>query len=275
MSEGFLKLRRSAEAFEVLINYPQAFQLLSVIAWRAKRTNDFSAHGLNIGEALIGDFKNYSMTEQQYRTSKKRLSDWNFVSFRATPLGTIAKILDTSIYDINAEMDNVETTDEQRASNGPVTTIKNERNSKKKEVLTYDDNFEALWEAYPNRKNQSKFKAYKAYQNVDVPLETMMNAVLKMKKTSQWKKEGGQYVPHLATWIRGRYWESVEEDLFSKQENDDRKKTQLLYEAYKADMTAFVKDAPEDVLRIKSRGDWKLVRLIKEIRPEVFGSDDK
>ena len=98
----FIKMIKSKEAFE-LMKKPNAFILLTQIAYRAKRTNDFSIHGLEIGEALIGDYKSIGLTEKKYRTAKAQLQSWGFAAFKGTSKGTVAKLINSRIFDINEE----------------------------------------------------------------------------------------------------------------------------------------------------------------------------
>jgi len=100
-TQGFLKIVRGDKARE-LMAYPNAWTLLSVIAYRARRTNTtLNPHGLQLGEALVGDFSRYGMTCRNYRTAKQQLEKWNLATFQATNKGTVAKLADTSVYDIN------------------------------------------------------------------------------------------------------------------------------------------------------------------------------
>lgn len=100
MTDGFIKLKRSTIVLELVRN-PNAFTLLTVIAQRARRTNGFNVKGLKIGEALIGDYRNYGLSEREYRTAKQKLATWGFAVFEATNKGTIARLADERIYDIN------------------------------------------------------------------------------------------------------------------------------------------------------------------------------
>ena len=100
MNQGFIKLIRSAETLE-LLNDPSAFVLLTVIALRARRTDEFNIHNLKSGEALIGDFKKCGLTRRQYRTAMKHLGQWGFAVFKPTTRGTVATLRDTRVYDIN------------------------------------------------------------------------------------------------------------------------------------------------------------------------------
>ena len=89
-----------------LCKFPYAFTLLSIIALRARRTakeNGPNIHNLNPTEALIGDYVNYGMSQQNYRTAKKQLEDFGLITTQATNKGTIATICSTEIYDINLD----------------------------------------------------------------------------------------------------------------------------------------------------------------------------
>ena len=130
----FIKLKRTKE-LEELFKYPNEFILLSLIAYRAKRTeNRFD--DLEIGEAMIGDISKIRMSNSAYRRAKNRLSKWKLCAFRGTSRGTIATLLDSSIYDINpqtAELSSEQSKDyqvsNQKAIKGATNNnVKNEKN---------------------------------------------------------------------------------------------------------------------------------------------------
>ncbi len=130
---GFIKLNRSNETLE-LLNDPNAFALLTVIAMRARRTDEFNIHNLKTGQALLGDYRRYGLTHQQYRTAQKHLAGWGLAAFKPTSRGTIAQLLDHRIYDINdtpaQQTNNQQTTNEQQTTNTQPTTNKNEKKDK-------------------------------------------------------------------------------------------------------------------------------------------------
>ena len=92
----------------------------------------------------------------------------------------------------------------------PTDTDKNVKNYKneKKNPKTYDANFLIFWNAYPKKKN--KVPAEKAFLKLN-PDEDFLNEVLlkieEAKKTDDWQKKGGQFIPHPATWLNARGWE--------------------------------------------------------------------
>ena len=133
MSKGFIKLKRSDATWELLQD-PKAFVLLTLIALRAKRTGDFNIYQLKIGQALIGDYKACGLTRKEYRNAKGRLKRHGLADFRATNKGTIATLLDNSIYDINEEVSGPakgnHTTNQGPAEGDQEATNKNEKKGK-------------------------------------------------------------------------------------------------------------------------------------------------
>ena len=97
---GFIKLMRSAATRELLRD-SKAFGLLTQIALRAKRTDDFNIHDLKPGQALIGDHENCGLSAREYRSAKNRLRRYGLARFDGTSRGTIATLANTMVYDIN------------------------------------------------------------------------------------------------------------------------------------------------------------------------------
>ena len=144
---GFIKAMRTEEA-DFLDDHPIANHVLNVIARRARRT-PCKLNKLEVGECFIGH-KGLGITERQYRTAKKQLSEWSLVEFKrgrkATDKGTVAKLLDSRVYDINITEGDGRRTEEGRKGDGKETTNKECKNeikeedipSPKKESLDYD-----------------------------------------------------------------------------------------------------------------------------------------
>lgn len=91
------------------------------------------------------------------------------------------------------------------------TVIVNSSNStnvvKKRVRKKYEDTpeFEAFWNAYPKQK--AKTEAREAFAKVDVPLQTLLDALEVQKRSNDWTKDGGQYIPYPAKWLNKRRWE--------------------------------------------------------------------
>ena len=65
--------------------------------------------------------------------------------------------------------------------------------------------FEKFWSAYPRK--EGKQKARSAFEKVTVDLDILLVALEAQKKSSQWTKDNGQFIPHAATWLNGKRWE--------------------------------------------------------------------
>lgn len=84
-----------------------------------------------------------------------------------------------------------------------------EKSKNGEESMAHNSDFGRFWEAYPKKK--SKATACKAFEKIrDTTLETMLAALEVQKKSKDWTKDGGQYIPFAATWLNQRRWEDEE-----------------------------------------------------------------
>lgn len=68
--------------------------------------------------------------------------------------------------------------------------------------------FLEFWKAFPKKKK--KGDAYKAWvQTVAArpALEVVLKAIASQKKSAEWTKEDGKYIPHPGSWLRAWGWE--------------------------------------------------------------------
>ena len=71
-----------------------------------------------------------------------------------------------------------------------------------------DRRFTAFWTAYP--KKVGKQDALRAFARLKVgedQLAAMLAAIEQQRASPQWAKDGGQYIPNPATWLRQGRWE--------------------------------------------------------------------
>lgn len=67
------------------------------------------------------------------------------------------------------------------------------------------EGFERFWKAYPRK--IGKGAAIKAWKRAKLPdLESILLAVEQQARSEQWTKDGGQFIPHAATWINQTRW---------------------------------------------------------------------
>ncbi|QNB46839.1 hypothetical protein BR63_11275 [Thermanaerosceptrum fracticalcis] len=75
--------------------------------------------------------------------------------------------------------------------------------SKKQESL-----FDQFWQAYPKKKAKGQAeRAWAKLQPDEQLVETMLTAIERAKKSEEWRKENGRYIPYPATWLNGKRWE--------------------------------------------------------------------
>lgn len=72
--------------------------------------------------------------------------------------------------------------------------------------------FERFWKAYPPRsgKRRGKAQAQKAWRRLKPDLATsrrMAAALEEDKRSDEWQRENGRYIPMASTWLNGRRWE--------------------------------------------------------------------
>jgi hypothetical protein len=78
-------------------------------------------------------------------------------------------------------------------------------NPESRRAQAHEDDFERFWSMYPRKEGKQKAKA--AFSKVDVDIETLLDALADHKKSAQWTKNNGEFIPHASTWLNGRRWE--------------------------------------------------------------------
>jgi hypothetical protein len=74
--------------------------------------------------------------------------------------------------------------------------------------LPYSAAFERFWKCYPNK--TGKGKAWTVWQRIKPDLQLagkFEDAIAWQVHTPQWTKDGGQFIPHAATWLNQKRWQ--------------------------------------------------------------------
>lgn len=69
------------------------------------------------------------------------------------------------------------------------------------------EDFQRFWEAYPKKK--SRFDALWAWRDMMKhlpPLQTLLDAIEIQKRSEDWKRNNGQYIPLASNWLRKELW---------------------------------------------------------------------
>ena len=73
--------------------------------------------------------------------------------------------------------------------------------------------FDEFWKTYPKKVGKgAALNAFKKLKVTDEFLNRMLSAVESQRKTEQWRKDGGQFIPHPATWLNQGRWDDEVDD---------------------------------------------------------------
>ena len=74
--------------------------------------------------------------------------------------------------------------------------------------------FDQFWAAYPRK--ASKAAARKAFEKLkvtDEKLTMLLDALARQRRSDQWTRENGRYIPYASTWLNGARWEDAEPEI--------------------------------------------------------------
>ena len=145
------------------------------------------------------------LTEQQIRTCIDSLRRRKNLTINSTNKFSIVSIVKWDTYQ-NGKTDhqpaNQPSTNQQVTSSQPHTITK-ECN---KNTLSCD--FEAFYDAYPKKKGRKKAeKVWKSLSPSQELFQTIMGALERQKRSSEWKREKGRFIPLPEKWIDEQRWD--------------------------------------------------------------------
>lgn len=83
-----------------------------------------------------------------------------------------------------------------------------EKSREEKKDINTDVGFASFWSVFPNKKAKADaFKAWSKLKPDDVLQASILKAIEIQRQGEDWRKEGGRFIPHPATWLNGRRWE--------------------------------------------------------------------
>lgn len=75
-----------------------------------------------------------------------------------------------------------------------------------------DKDFERFWEEYPKKRSKGDaFKAWNQTASKRPPIAKILKALAVLRASEDWRKDGGQFIPYPASWIRAWGWDDVPE----------------------------------------------------------------
>lgn len=80
--------------------------------------------------------------------------------------------------------------------------------TEKKKAYAQLSGFAEFWSAYPRKKNKGDAeKAWRSLKPDGEMVALILAAVALGKSGNEWQKDGGQFIPYPASWLRARGWE--------------------------------------------------------------------
>ena len=83
------------------------------------------------------------------------------------------------------------------------------------DLVVTDSGFEQFWNAYPHTRRVGKKAARAEWKKIapdDRTVAQIVQAVERQRRTTQWLKEGGQFVPHPERYLKHRRWEDEDSE---------------------------------------------------------------
>lgn len=191
-------------------------------------------------ERLLDRFCAYGLLEYSRETRELLVLNWSRYQWTASPklnrplLASIEEIKSDKFADYVGEIYNKRDTVSipyqyriEKTSNFPVSvtvsvsdTVNNNNNTvlditntdskraAREKTKEQEENFSLFWNAYPKKKSKADAeKAFKKLKPDKQLLDTMLDALEEQKRSQDWKRDNGQFIPYPATWLNGRRWE--------------------------------------------------------------------
>ena len=141
--------------------------------------------------------------------------------------------------------------------------ILEETEYKQKQNINRKRMFDSFWEKYPNKK--SKGNAEKTFKKINPDeqlLAIMIAKIEQAKKSREWLKNDGEFIPHPSSWLNAKGWEDEIEATLTKSEETPEQKAY-----YAAATIAYQKKVAEK----KKQQEEKNKIPLPPVKSNIFG----
>lgn len=213
---GWIKLHRDIVNWEWYRDIPTFKLFMHLLIMANHQDKKWQGETIKTGQVLTGRkslSEDTGLSEQQVRTAVKKLLKTGEISTsKSTNRFSIITICNYNAYQ-SLKTDINQQPNQQATSKQPQTRIKELKNitnthQKPPKGGGYSADFLAFWEAYPRKVGKgAAYTVWKRIKPVNGTIQQILDAVACQRKTDQWKKDGGQFIPHPTTWLNQRRWE--------------------------------------------------------------------
>ena len=220
MSDGWIKLYRELldKPIWKLSTPEQKTVLITLLLLASHKLKEWEWKGekfiINHGQlvASLNSIKKAAgngISVQNIRTALVRFEKLGFLTNKSTKCGRLISIINWDSYQEILSPPNKDSNKGVTKTSQRPNTYQEYKNIRKKEKpKIYSSNFLIFWNAYPRKKN--KGSAERAFKKIN-PDKSFLNEILskleEAKKSHDWQKDGGQFIPYPATWLNARGWE--------------------------------------------------------------------
>jgi len=91
----------------------------------------------------------------------------------------------------------------------PAAGALEEKTPRAKSSIEVNLEFDAFWASYPRKVAKSKALGLWVRLDCSLKADEILKALESQKRSEQWTKDSGQFIPHPATWLFQKRWEDV------------------------------------------------------------------
>ena len=213
LNTGYIKLYRSLLEWEWYGDINTRLLFLHLLITANYEDKKWMGKVIKRGQRVCsykGLSEESGISVQSVRTALNHLKSTGEVTYQSGPQYGLVTISNYEKYQGLTD----QPTSQQQTTNNQLTNdqqqLKKDKESKKVRNIPPKSpkGFDEFWKAYPRK--QSKTAALKAFEKLKPDSEllgVMLSAIKRQVESDQWKRDGGQYIPHPSTWLNGRRWE--------------------------------------------------------------------
>lgn len=162
--------------------------------------------------------KLYNTTEITISRQIKKLKDNGFLNIIYEKNGSA--ITNRKIYPLTKKITAINENDNGAVNKNVKDNIISNNNIESNIIIK--EKFEKFYSEYPRKVKKDLVRKWFDKNKPDDELfEIMMSSLYKFKKTYDWIKENGKYIPYPSSWLNEKRWEDEFEDLKEKEEKDE------------------------------------------------------
>lgn len=162
------------------------------------------------------------VTSRNVRTALDNFEKLGFLTNTSTKTGRLITIVNWDKYQsinyVNDKVTDKEPTKSRQRGDKEPTTNKNIRIKENKNILPLTPSrgegegnknlIDTFWESYPKKVGRGNVEEwFNKNKPNEEQFQVMLNKLEEFKKTNQWEKSDGRFIPHPINWLNAKSWE--------------------------------------------------------------------